>query len=144
MAQIAVGKPKSGNVRLKRAIRKIFSNRAEKVNRTKAGNAAIFFCLGVFGIYSALPLFLTICQAFKPLNEFFLYPPRYIPRNPTLENFKMLFSLMSTTWVPFSRYVFNTVFITLTGTIGHILVASMAAFPLAKHKFPGHKVISRW
>ncbi len=131
----------SGSVKLRRAVRKIFSNRAEKVNRTKIGNFGIFLFLGLFGIYSGLPLFLTICQAFKPLNEFFLFPPRYIPRNPTIENFRMLFSLMSTTWVPFSRYIFNTVFITITGTLGHVLVASMAAYPLAKHKFPGGKFL---
>lgn len=131
----------TASVKLRRVIKKIFSNRAEKINRTKIGNAGIFFFLGLFGIYSALPLFLTIMQAFKPLNEFFLYPPRYIPRQPTAENFRMLLSLMSTTWVPFSRYVFNTVFITICGTLGHVLVASLAAYPLAKHKFPGAKFI---
>ena len=142
MAQIAAGKNvNSTGMKIKRAVRRIFSNRTEKVNRTKAGNAVIFFFMACFGLYSILPLFLTVCQAFKPLNEFFLFPPRYIPRNPTMENFKMLFSLMSSTWVPFSRYVFNTILITLLGTIGHILVASMAAYPLAKHKFPGSKMI---
>jgi ABC-type glycerol-3-phosphate transport system permease component len=118
------------------------SNRAEKVNRTKAGNMAIFVVLGAFGIFSVLPLVLTVSNAFKPLHELFLFPPRLFVRNPTLDNFAMLFSLLSNSWVPFSRYIFNTVFITVAGTIGHILVCSLAAYPLAKRQsMPGAKVL---
>jgi ABC-type glycerol-3-phosphate transport system permease component len=117
------------------------NNRAKKINRTKTGNAAIFLLLAFFGIFSLLPMILAISQSVKPLNELFIFPPRLFPQNPTLNNFKQLFSLMSSTWVPFSRYVFNTVFITLAGTTGHILVASMAAYPLAKLDVPGGKII---
>ncbi|HBQ63579.1 MAG TPA: carbohydrate ABC transporter permease, partial [Clostridiales bacterium] len=102
----------------------------------------IFIALGIFGIFSVLPLVLTVSNAFKPLHELFLFPPRFIVRNPTLDNFSMLFSLLSNSWVPFSRYFFNTVFITVAGTLGHILVCSLAAYPLAKHpRMPGNKVI---
>ena len=117
------------------------NNRAKTINRTKTGNAAIFLLLAFFGIFSLLPMVLAISQSIKPLNELFLFPPRLFPQNPTLNNFKQLFSLMSSTWVPFSRYIFNTLFITLAGTIGHILVASMAAYPLAKLNVPGGKII---
>jgi ABC-type glycerol-3-phosphate transport system permease component len=57
--------------------------------------------------------------------------------SPTLGNFGDLFSLMNESWVPFSRYIFNTVFITLCGTFGNLIIASMAAYALAKMKFPG-------
>lgn len=126
-----------------KSIRKIFrfSNRAKTINRTKTGNAAIFLILGFFGIFSLLPMVLAVSQSIKPLNELFLFPPRILAQNPTLNNFRQLFSLMSSTWVPFTRYIFNTFFITIAGTVGHIIVASMAAYPLAKLKVPGGKLI---
>ncbi len=118
-----------------------FTNRAKTINRTKTGNAAIFLILAFFGLFSLLPMVLAVSQAFKPLNELFLFPPRLLPQNPTFSNFRQLFSLMSSTWVPFSRYIFNTVFITVCGTVGHILLASMAAYPLAKLNVPGRNLL---
>ena len=56
-----------------------------------------------------LPMVYAISQAFKPLDELWMYPPRFFVRNPTLKNFTDLFTLMNDSWVPFSRYIFNTV-----------------------------------
>ena len=58
----------------------------------------------------------TFCNAFKPLDELFRFPPTIIVRNPTLANFKSISTLMSSSWVPFSRYIFNTVFVTVVAT----------------------------
>ena len=77
-----------------------------------------------------------ISQAFKPAGELYLYPPKLFPQNPTLGNFKTLFDVMSNSWVPFSRYLFNTLLIAVAGTLGNILVSSMAAYPLAKSRAP--------
>lgn len=131
------------NVMMRRKFKSLFSNRSEKLNRSKAGNALMLFLVGIFAIFSAIPLVLAIGMSLKPLNELFRYPPTLLPRNPTLDNFKMLFNLMSTTWVPFSRYIFNTVFITAMATVGHLIFASMAAYPLAKNKFPGKDFINK-
>ena len=109
----------------------------KKLNRSTAGNIGIFCFLGLFGLYMAVPLIYTISNAFKPLDEFFLFPPRLLVRNPTLNNFADLFGIVSTSWVPFSRYLFNSIFIVALGTGGHVVLASMAAFPLAKNEFPG-------
>ncbi|NLW00153.1 MAG: carbohydrate ABC transporter permease [Clostridiales bacterium] len=89
----------------------------------------------------ALPLIYTINHAFKPLDEIFLFPPRFFVRNPTMNNFYDLVNLMANSWVPFSRYISNTVIIAVIGTVGHVLFASAAAYPLAKYKFPGSKAI---
>ena len=89
----------------------------------------------------ALPLVMVVNNALKPLDELFQYPPKVFVRNPTLENFSDLFVLMSDTWVPFSRYIMNTVIITMGGMVGHVLCASLAAYPLAKHKFPGRDIL---
>lgn len=89
----------------------------------------------------ALPLVMIANNALKPLDEIFKYPPAIFVKNPTLENFTDLFVLMNDTWVPFSRYIFNTFIITGFGTVGHVIIASLAAYPLAKHDFPGKKII---
>ena len=89
----------------------------------------------------ALPLIMIINNALKPLDELFRYPPLIWVRTPSLDNFKDLYVLMSNSWVPFSRYILNTVLITGFGTLGHVICASLAAYPLAKHDFPGKKVL---
>lgn len=114
--------------------------RKKRISRSLGGDIALALVLALFGAFSAYPLVYTIFAAFKPLNELFIYPPRLFVQNPTLDNFTDLIMLMEESWVPFSRYFFNTIFITLAGTVGHVIIASMAAYPLAKHKFPGSKI----
>ena len=124
------------NFKKKRRIKK-----KKRISRSIWGDIGLMILLGAFALFSAYPLVYTICAAFKPLNELFIYPPKLFVQNPTLDNFTDLSMLMQDSWVPFSRYLFNTVFITLTGTVGHVIVASMAAYPLAKYRFPGSKLI---
>lgn len=112
-----------------------------KINRSWQVDLLLFLLLGAFGAFMAIPLIYVVNNAFKPLDELFVFPPTLFVRNPTLKNFGDLFQVMKNSWVPFSRYIFNTVFITAIGTFGHILFASAAAYPLAKHKFRGHKVL---
>jgi len=109
----------------------------KRLNRSYGGDAFIFTILAIFGIFFAWPLVFTINHAFKPLNEIFLFPPRLFVQQPTLANFQDLFIFMNRSWVTFSRYIFNTVFITTVGTGGLILFASMGAFVVSKYKFPG-------
>ena len=113
----------------------------KKLNRSAAGNTLLFVIMGICGVAMAVPLVMVINNCLKPLDELFQYPPRIFVRNPTFENFSDLFVLMSDSWVPFSRYILNTIIITGGGMIGHVIIASLAAYPLAKHKFPGKKIL---
>ena len=112
----------------------------KRLNRSYGGDAFIYTLLAIFGTFFAFPLVFSINHAFKPMNEIFLFPPNIFVRNPTMNNFQDLFIIMSKSWVTFSRYIFNTVFITAAGTAGLILVASMGAFVVSKYKFPGSKI----
>ena len=107
------------------------------LNRSVGGDAGITFFLTIMGVFMFLPMLYVILQALKPLDELWMFPPRFYVVNPTLSNFSDLFSLMSDSWVPFSRYIFNTVFISVVGTFGNLLFASLAAYSLAKMKYPG-------
>ncbi|GAF66603.1 ABC transporter permease protein [Bacillus sp. TS-2] len=113
----------------------------KKLNRSLPVTIMLFMLLAIFGVFMAIPLVYAINNAFKPLDELFIFPPRFFVRNPTLDNFFDLVAVMGDSWVPLSRYFANTIIITLLGTVGHIILASMAAYPLAKYKFPGSKII---
>ncbi len=109
------------------------------LNRSAGGDAGITFILILLGAFMFLPMLYVIMQALKPLDELWMFPPRFYVVNPTFRNFKDLFVLMNTSWVPFSRYIFNTVFITIFGTVGHLFCGSMAAYAYSKVAFPGRK-----
>lgn len=112
-----------------------------RLNRSLTVSFLLFVVLGLFGAFMALPLIYTVNNAFKPLDEIFIFPPRFFVVNPTLNNFFDLAVLMSDSWVPFSRYISNTLFITIVGTAGHLILASAAAYPLAKYRFPGSQTL---
>ena len=111
------------------------------LNRSAGGDTGITIVLALFGAFMFLPMYYVVIQALKPLDELFMFPPRVYVIKPTLKNFTDLFTLMGDSWVPFSRYIFNTVFITICGTVGNLLFASMAAYSLAKLRFPGRNTI---
>ena len=111
------------------------------LNRSAGGDAGITFMLTILGVIMFVPMYYVVIQALKPLDELFMFPPRFYVINPTFDNFSDLFMLMGDSWVPFSRYIFNTVFITICGTVGNLVLASMAAYSLAKLRFPGRNAI---
>lgn len=111
--------------------------RSKRVSRSIGGNVAIFVMLSLFGLFFLFPLVYLVVNAFKPLNELFIYPPQFYVENPTMENFRLMFRLVGIMRVPFERYLFNSLFITAAGTVLYIFVASLAAYPLAKHQFGG-------
>lgn len=115
----------------------------KKPNRSTAGNIFIYSILFLVACAMAFPLVFAICSALKPLDELFRFPPTLFPRQPTLDNFSDLLVTMGQSWIPFSRYITNTVFITLVGTVGNVIIASLAAYVLAKYDFPlGKKFFS--
>lgn len=121
--------------------RRFFRKREKQLNRSIAGNTLLFVLMFICGIFMVLPLVMIINNALKPLDELYQFPPKIFVRHPTLENFSDLFVLMNDSWIPFSRYILNTIIITGFGMVGHVVVASLAAYPLAKHKFPGKNIL---
>ncbi len=111
------------------------------LNRSAGGDTGITLMLAILGLFMFIPMYYVVIQAFKPLDELFMFPPRFFVIKPTLDNFADLFVLMSDSWVPFSRYIFNTVFLSICGTFGNLIFASMAAYALAKLRFPGRNAI---
>ena len=76
------------------------------------------------------------------VEELFIFPPKLYAIRPTLDNFSDMFEVLNSNRVPFSRYVFNSAAVTVSVTVLQCIFASMAAFVLAKCKFPGSKFIN--
>ena len=124
-------------------VKKRLHIRSKKLTRSIWGNLLMFLFIVGIGAIMALPLVYAIVTAFKPVNEIFLFPPRFFVQHPTFDNFGKVLSIVNDSWVPFGRYVLNSVFVTGIGTTAYIFIASLAAFPLAKHQFPGRNAFSK-
>lgn len=104
------------------------------------GTPLVIF-LTIFAVIQILPMVFTVAQAFKPLDELFIFPPRFWVSRPTPNNFRELLFATSSSDVPFSRYVLNTILVTSMTVVLAILSGTMAAYPLAMHRFPGRRFI---
>jgi putative chitobiose transport system permease protein len=104
----------------------------KRLSRSIGGTLLIFLILAVLGAFMLLPIVYVIVTAFKPVNEIFIYPPRFWVQHPTIANFITMIEITQETWVPFERSLFNSVFVSVVGTALYIIIASMAAYPLAK------------
>ena len=113
----------------------------KRYTRTRGGNAIYTIILLLFGAFSILPMIYCIITSFKPLDELLIFPPKFYVVNPTVESYTTLPSLLDNLAVPLSRYAFNSVFISVVTTFLHVIVASMAAYVLAKTDIKGKKVI---
>ena len=111
------------------------------LNRSVGGDTGITIVLAILGVFMFLPMWFLIVTAFKPLGERNITPPRFYVAKPTLQNFIDLFTNMNATWVPISRYIFNTIVISVLATRGCLILGSLTAYALSKIRFPGTKFI---
>ena len=111
----------------------------KRFTRSRAANVVFVSFLLLAGLFMVLPLIYSIVTSFKPLDELLAFPPKFFVTRPTMQNYTVLPSLLDNLQVPFSRYLFNSLFISVVITVGHIIVAGMAAFTLSNCK---HKMIS--
>ena len=104
------------------------------LSRSVGGTVAIFAFLILIGAFMVLPLVYVLVTAFKPLNEILAYPPKFFVQHPTLANFRDLIEITQETWVPFERSLFNSLMLAILGTFVYIIIATLAAYPLAKYR----------
>ena len=112
-----------------------------RFTRSTAGSIGYFTILIVAGLFMVLPLYYCVVTSVKPLDELLIFPPKFFVQRPTFANFKALPSLLSNLQVPISRYLFNTLFITIVTTVSTIISGSMAAFAFSKSKVKGKNLM---
>lgn len=109
--------------------------------RLEPAQIVILAGLSAFALVMLLPLIYIVSQAFKPLHELLLFPPTFIVREPTWQNFVDLLALTDSTAVPALRYLLNSLIVTLLATVGMVVTGSLCAYPLSKHRFPGRSLL---
>ena len=119
------------------------SKKRKQIGKSRAGDIAIFIMLMLVGLFMLFPIYLSVIQSVKPSQELFLFPPKLYAIAPTGQNFVDLLNTASNMWVPFSRYIFNSVFVAVVVTVCQLLFSSSAAYVLAKGEFPGKKALNK-
>jgi len=114
---------------------------SRRYTRSKFGDVFIFVMLAAAGLFTMLPLIYAVCTSFKPLDELLIFPPRFFVRRPTLGNYLILPDLMASLRIPLSRYIFNSLMVTIVATFFYIIISAMAAFVLSKATFKGRNVL---
>ncbi len=112
-----------------------------RYTRSTFGNICCCVLIVAAGLFSMLPLIYAVVTSFKPIDELLIFPPTFFVRRPTPENYVALPTLLSSLSVPLSRYVFNSLFITVVTSVLNILFSAMAAFSLSKGTYRGRNVI---
>ncbi|MDI6862725.1 MAG: carbohydrate ABC transporter permease [Pseudothermotoga sp.] len=100
--------------------------------KEKVLNWSLFCLMVIVAFIMLVPFFWMFSTSLKSLGEVFEYPPKWIPRQPHWENYARIWSV-----VPFGRYLLNSVIVSGSITLLHLLVASLSAFAFARLNFPG-------
>ncbi len=115
----------------------------KKYGGSRGGDIAIFILLLLLGLFMMFPIYLSVIQSIKPSQELFLFPPKMYAIAPTGQNYIDLLNTASNMWVPFSRYIFNSVLVAVVVTVAQLVFSSSAAYALAKGVFPGKKALNK-
>lgn len=115
----------------------------KKYSGSVGGDIAIFLLLAIVGLFMLFPIYLSIVQSLKPIEELFIFPPKMYPINPTSQNFSDLMYIAENMWVPFTRYVFNSALVSITVTLCQLLFGCSAAYALSKCNFPGKAALNK-
>ncbi|MBO5282213.1 MAG: carbohydrate ABC transporter permease [Lachnospiraceae bacterium] len=110
-------------------------------DKFEKGQIKIFLLVLPMVLLTGLPIVFIFFHAFKPMEELFAFPPKFITLHPTLDNFSKLLKASRSAGIPLSKYVFNSIFITAAVVFGSLLFSTMAAYALSKLKFKGRNVM---
>lgn len=110
-------------------------------NKFEVGQIKIFLLVLPLVILTGLPIVFIIFHAFKPMEELFAFPPKFITTNPTLDNFRKLFKASRTAGIPLSKYVFNSLLITVSVVFLSLFFSTAASYALSKLKFKGRNMM---
>ena len=110
-------------------------------DKFEKGQIKLYLFVIPLALITGLPIVYIIFHAFKPMEELFAFPPKFITTNPTLDNFRQLFKASRSAGIPLSKYLFNSILITVTVVLSSMILSSAAAYAMSKLKFKGRDLI---
>jgi multiple sugar transport system permease protein len=107
-------------------------------SKKKERNPALFFIhagLLIGMIYAVFPVLWMLAMSLRPNPEIFDAPPRFIPKQPTIEAYKAVFNPLRL------RYFVNSYIVAFSVTFLTLVVAILAAYSLSRFAYRGKKII---
>jgi ABC-type glycerol-3-phosphate transport system permease component len=102
----------------------------------RLSTAALFVVLSILAIIFEFPIYWTIASSLKSPPEIINFPPLLYPAVPQWENYVRVF-----TKEPFALWIFNTVFVVVSATLGAVLSSSLVAYSFARFRYRGRDLI---
>lgn len=96
----------------------------------------IYIGFTFFALAIGLPFYFIVVSSITPKDELFEIPPTYWPSTPTVNNYVSMFDS-----VPFPMYLRNSVIFAVGSSLASVIAAGLAAYALARIKFPGSNII---
>jgi putative chitobiose transport system permease protein len=88
-------------------------------------------------VVTVLPFVWMLLTSLKgPQDAIFSVPPQFLPAHPTLDNYTKVLDTL-----PILSFFRNSIVVALSVTLLSVLVTALAAYPLAKMRFPGREAI---
>lgn len=92
-----------------------------------------FYLLLIIGaVIMLMPFLWMLSTSLKNEGATMVLPPEFIPKEPTMENYKEVVERF-----PMMRFLFNSLFVAILTTVGQIILSSMAGFAFARMQFKG-------
>jgi multiple sugar transport system permease protein len=104
--------------------------------KTKTKNIILFTVLCLGSLFVVVPFVWMILSSFKSIDEFYLMPPKILPREFSMDNFNELFKRAN-----FGKYYVNSLFVTTIQVLLNIVIVTLAGYGFAKYEFPGKDFI---
>ena len=120
---------------VKRRRRNAYSGSRINPSRFSASQIKFYLVLLPLAAFMVIPVLMIVNRAFMPLGELHAFPPRIFASEFTFNHFRALFRLSSTTGVPMSRYLLNSVVITILTVILNLAISVTGAYALSKKRF---------
>lgn len=106
------------------------------MKKTSLGHAIAMLLVFLLSLISLFPLVWMISSSFQPNEVAMSYPPKLISAKSTLDNYVYLFTKTNVV-----RWFINSIGVSLVSTLLVVYFSSLAAYPLAKRKFPGSSLL---
>lgn len=101
-----------------------------------AKKGVVYIVLGLLTIVMVFPFYWTIMTAFKRSVGALTFPPEFLVTNPTLINFREIFSVL-----PFAQFFLNSIIVTMSVVLGQLFICSLAGYAFARLEFPGSRAL---
>jgi multiple sugar transport system permease protein len=122
---------------------------------SRIGALLLYALLAAVTFLVCFPLLWALSTSLKPKDEIFAWPPRLLPQDWTLENYRTLLfgktiyfqaeGAAPAAGAPpsafFTDWFLNSVIVSLGSTAISITVATLAAYSLTRFRFPGQRAV---